>query len=195
MGGEPPPDDLTEAQRASVDALLPAPVEPPVQPATQVAPPLPTRPPTTGGRGLRWILFAGGVIGLILGAIGVRAAAILSGRIDPDLVSTPELDSFGFVAALARLALASVGAIALVVGSRWAARMRRSLVELTDDEPLLEPARRTGQVALGLAVVGLTLVALGSVALVLPVGRDAARIAWAITAVGGSALPIAAGLL
>ena len=195
MGGERPPDDLTEAQPVAVAGRLPAPVEPLVQPAIPVAPPLPIRPPTTGGRSLRWILFAGGVIGLVLGAMGVRGAAILSGRIDPDLVTTPELGSFVLLAAFARLALSIIAATALVAGSRWAARMRRSLVELTDDEPLLEPARRTGQVALGLAVGGLLLVAVGSVALVLPVGRDVARVAWAVTAIGGFALPIAAALL
>ena len=102
MGAEPPydltRDDLTPAEPAD---LIPAPPD-----DLTVSPTLPSHPPTTGGRGLRWVLFFGGAVGLALGAIAVRAAAILSGRIDPDLVTTPELESFALIAALARLALA-----------------------------------------------------------------------------------------
>ena len=35
-----------------------------------------------------------------LGALAIRSAAILSGRIDPDLVTTPELESFALLATL-----------------------------------------------------------------------------------------------
>ena len=73
--------------------------------------------------------------------------------------------------------------------------MRRSLAELTDAEPLLDAARRTGQLALVLGVGGLALVALGSVALALPLGRDIGRLAWGLTAIGAFALPVSAGLL
>ena len=93
-------------------------------------------------------------------------------------MTTPELESFALLATLSRLALVVVVLAALTVGSRWAARMRHALAVLTDDQPLLEPSRWTGRLALGLAVLGLLLIAVGSVLLVLPAGRDLARSGW-----------------
>jgi pimeloyl-ACP methyl ester carboxylesterase len=189
MGGEPH-DDLTPSE-----AAIPAP-SPPTAPSPPPAQaPLPIYPATTGGTRLRWIVFAGGLVGLVLGAIAIRSAAILSGRIDPDLVTTPELDSFALIATLARIALVVIALAALIAGSRWATRMRHSLASLTDDLPLLEPARRTGRLAVGLAVGDLLLVAIGSVLLILPAGRDVARVGWLATAIGGLLLPVSAGLL
>ena len=57
------------------------------------------------------------------------------------------------------------------------------------------PRGAPGSSPSGSASAASLLIALGSVALVLPVGRDIARLAWALTAVGAFAVPIAAGLL
>jgi pimeloyl-ACP methyl ester carboxylesterase len=169
--------------------------EPPVDLTPSVPPALAIHPATTGGARLRWIVFAGGLVGLVLGALAIRSAANLSGRIDPDLVTTPELESFALLATLSRLALVVVVLASLTVGSRWAARMRHALAVLTDDQPLLEPSRWTGRLALGLEVLGLLLIAVGSVLLVLPAGRDLARSGWLVAAIGALLLPVAAGLL
>jgi pimeloyl-ACP methyl ester carboxylesterase len=192
MGGEPPlPGDLTpgEALPAALLEAVPAPLP------EAVPPPPPVYSATTGGMRLRWPVFVGGVFGLVLGAIAVRCAAILSGRIDPDLVTTPELEAFARIATLAQLGLIMVSIATLMAGSRWTSRMRASLVTLTDDQPLLETARRTGRLALGMAVGSLVLLALGSVLLFLPIGRDPARVGWLLTAAGGLLLPVATGLL
>jgi len=144
MGGEPPPPgDLTpgEALPAALLEAVPAPLP------EAVPPPPPVYSATTGGMRLRWPVFVGGVFGLVLGAIAVRCAAILSGRIDPDLVTTPELEAFARIATLAQLGLIMVSIATLMAGSRWTSRMRASLVTLTDDQPLLETARRTGRLA------------------------------------------------
>jgi pimeloyl-ACP methyl ester carboxylesterase len=181
MGGEPP--DVLTRPALTADTV------------TIASPPVRRYLPTTGGNVLRALLFAAGVLGLVLGGIAIRATAILSGRMDPDLATTPELETFAIVATGARLGLAIVAGVALVAGATWARRMRRSLAALTDDEPLLEPARRTGRLALGLAAGGLAMVGLASLVLLFPVARDAARFAWLLTAAGALALPIAGGLL
>jgi pimeloyl-ACP methyl ester carboxylesterase len=186
MGDEPP----IEMNPGPSLAPVPEPDAPP-----SAAPPPPVHRPTSGGRLLRWIFFAGGVLGLALGAIGARSAAILSGRIDPDLVTIPELQAFALAAASMLLGLALVAGAAVVTGRRWAGLMRAALVAMTDEEPLLEPVLRTGRLALGLAVGGLALVAVGALLLLLPFGRDGARVAWAVLALGGLLLPIAAALL
>jgi len=170
--GDEPPDGLIE--------------EPPAPPAHRA---------TAGGQRLRWLVVAAGAIGLALGGIGLRSAAILSGRIDPDLVTTPELEAFGLVVVAMLAALGLVGATLFITGRRWTGRMRAALAALTDEEPLLEPARRTGRLALGLGVAGLVLVAVGGALLLVPFGRDGARLAWGVLAVGGLLLPMAAALL
>ena len=190
--------------RASADPSPlpePAPALPPPPPlfgqpvpAAIPPPPQPGIPATVGGTRLRWIAFAAGVLGLILGATAVRCAALLSGRIDPDLVSTPELEAFGTVAIITRLALLVVVIAGAVAGRRWADRMRRSLALLGDERPLSAPARRTTQVAIALGLIGLVLVVVGTLIPVLASGRDPARIGWVVIAVGALLLPIAAGL-
>ncbi len=200
MGGEPPPDDLTpgQPQGAPEPPRVPEPAPlfgPPALFGQPVAPPpQPAIPATIGGNRLRWIAFAAGLLGLVLGATAIRCAALLSGRIDPDLVSTPELEAFGTVANMTRLALIVVGIAAAVAGSRWAARMQRSLALLGDDRPLSAPAHRTARVAIALALVGLVLVVVGTLIPLVAPGRDPARVGWVVVAIGALLLPIAAGL-
>ena len=158
-------------------------------------PPAPVRWATTGGQRLRWLIFAAGALGLALGGIGIRSVAILSGRIDPDLVTTPELETFGLAVVPMLAALTVVAAAVVITGRRWSARIRSALAALTDDAPLLEPAPRTGRLALGLGIASLTLAALGGLLLLVPSGRDGARLAWGILALGGLLLPISAALL
>lgn len=197
--GDEPPDDVNLGPPPTVTGAeaahqVGAPrVDPPGTPPAPL--PGPVHEPTSGGKHLRWLLFGGGILGLAVGAIGVRSAAILSGRIDADLVSTPELETYGLalVALLAGAAVAT--AWTLSAGRRWAARMREALANLTDEAPLLEPAPGTGRLALGLAVAGLTLAAIGALLLLVPFGRDGARLAWLTVAIGGLTLPVAAGLL
>ncbi|HET9757448.1 MAG TPA: hypothetical protein VFP66_13150, partial [Candidatus Limnocylindrales bacterium] len=90
-----PPDDMTADPGVPTPDPVPADPAPPpdidltapplAQPFVPPAPPRVSRA-TRGGATLRWIAFLIGVAGLALGAIGIRSAAILSGRIDPDLV-------------------------------------------------------------------------------------------------------------
>jgi pimeloyl-ACP methyl ester carboxylesterase len=184
MGDESPPDDLTAALAAGRPGALTPPAAPP-----------PVHWPTTGGTRLRWILFLLGLAGLALGAVAIRSAVLLSGRIDPDLVTTPELEAFSAAAIASLLAVVVLGLSAAGAGARWAERMRGSLAAMTDMEPLLEPAPRTGRLALGLVAGGLALVMVAAAVLLLPFGRDVARLAWVVTAVGALVLPIGAGLL
>jgi len=184
-------------------ALTPGEVPPAIPPMdgpTAVTPPAVPAPPrasraTPGGSRLRWIVFLIGLIGLVLGATAIRSAVLLTGRIDPDLVTTPELASFGTVALAAQIGLLALALWALGAGLRWARRMDASLAGLGDPRPLLEPARRTGRFALGLAIGGLVLVFMAALGPLVPLGRDLARALWVVTAVGGLALPISAGLL
>ena len=179
--GAGPPSDVT----AVTGAAPPAP--PP--------PRAPVRLATPGGTRLRWLVFAAGALGLALGGIGIRSAAILSARIDPDLVTTAELDAFGLavVAILGALVIVAVAVVALA--TRWTTRIRAALADLTDQQPLLEPALWTGRLALGLGVTGIALAGVGALLLLVPFGRDGARLAWGILAVGGLLLPLAAALL
>lgn len=200
MGAEPP-DGLIEgppappATESVADPTAPAvPQVSPSAPPPAVQPLAPVRWATTGGQPLRWLLFAAGALGLALGGIGIRSAAILSARLDPDLVTTPELEASGLAVVPILAALAVIAAVVVLTGHRWTARMRVALAALTDDEPLLAPAPRTGRLTLGLAGAGLALAAVGGLLLLIPFGRDGARLAWGVMALGGLLLPVAAAL-
>lgn len=198
MGGA-----FTDPEGLPVSVVSHGPEGPPgpqVPPGPVVPPPAPPLPPrasraTRGGSRLRWIVFLIGVAGLILGAAAVRSAALLTGRIDPDLVTTPELASFGAVALGAQAALVLLGLWSIWAGTRWAQRMSVSLAGLGDAGSLLAPARRTARLAMVLAIGGLLLVIVAAIGLVVPLGRDVARALWIVTAVGSLALPVSAGLL
>ena len=197
-----PPDEVTEGPVAPAPGE-PAPVEPapgePDAPTTvsqpYVPPPPPTSRATRGGKRLRSMVFLIGLAGLALGAIAIRSAALLGERIDPDLVTTPELASMSTIALVAQGVVLVVTPIALLAGRRWSSRIRASLHALGDGGPLLAPARMTARIALALGVVGVALVAIGALGQVAPIGRDAARASWVLTAVGALALPVAGGLL
>ncbi|HSL76350.1 MAG TPA: alpha/beta fold hydrolase, partial [Candidatus Limnocylindrales bacterium] len=184
MGTEPGPSPDV----AAIAVADPAPPSTPPYPS-------PDHLATPGGQRVRWLIFAAGAIGLALGGLGIRSAAILSGRIDPDLVTTPELEAFALAVVPILAALAAITGAVVIAGRRWTASMRGALMALTDDAPLLEPAPRTGRLALGLAVAGICLTLLGGVLLLVPFGRDGARLAWGVVASGGLLLPVAAALL
>jgi pimeloyl-ACP methyl ester carboxylesterase len=197
-----PPDDVTrDAEPIPPGSdeplpLQPAPVEPlPFIGPAYVPPPPPASRATRGGTRLRWILFLIGVGGLGLGAIGIRSVALFGERIDPDLVTTPELASMSTLAIAAQAVILILTPIAVLAGRRWSRRMRTALHGLGDPGPLLAPARATSRLALSLATGGVALVAIGAIGLVSPLGRDVARLSWALTAVGALTLPVAAGLL
>ena len=127
-----PPDDLTAdpgvprrdpaTRRPGAAARYRPPAPPLFQPFVPPAPPRVSRA-TRGGAQLRWIAFLIGVAGLALGAIGIRSAAILSGRIDPDLVTTPELASIGMLALAIQAGLLLLVVAAVVLGRRWSRRV------------------------------------------------------------------------
>jgi pimeloyl-ACP methyl ester carboxylesterase len=178
-----PPDDLTAGTGP-----------PPFQPFVPPAPPRVSRA-TRGGARLRWLAFLMGVAGLGLGAIAVRSAAILSGRIDPDLVTTPELASFGTIALAIQAGLLVLLMSAVTLGRRWSKRIAASLVAFGDPGPLVASARRTARLAVALGIAGGVLVLIGAIGVLLPLGRDAARAFWLVSAVGALALPLSAALL
>jgi pimeloyl-ACP methyl ester carboxylesterase len=206
-----PPDDLTDEPGVptpdAVPPVGPAPpaeVLPPPPEVDPAAPPLfqpfvPPAPPvsraTRGGATLRWIAFLIGVAGLAIGAIGIRSAAILSGRIDPDLVTTPELASFGMVALGIQAGLLALVAAAVVLGHRWSKRVAASLTRFGDPGPLLARARRTARLAFALGIGGALLLTIGALGVLVPLGRDVARGSWLVGAVGGFALPLSGALL
>ena len=199
-----PPDDMTADPGVPAPDPVPAdPVPPPdialtapplVQPFVPPAPPRVSRA-TRGGATPRWIAFLIGVAGLALGAIGIRSAAILSGRIDPDLVTTPELASIGMLALAIQAGLLLLVVAAVVLGRRWSRRVSASLTEFGDPGPLLAGSRGTARVAFALGIGGTFLVTIGALGVLLPLGRDVARAFWLLSAVGGLALPLSAALL
>lgn len=200
-----PPDDLTAEPGVPTPDAMPLPEAVPPPDVDLAAPPLfqgfvPPAPPrvsraTRGGARLRWIGFLIGVAGLALGAIGIRSAAILSGRIDPDLVTTPELASIGMLALAIQTGLLLLVVAAVVVGRRWSRRVAASLTEFGDPGPLLAGARGTARVAFALGIGGTFLITIGALGVLLPLGRDVARAFWLLSAVGGLALPLSAALL
>lgn len=185
--GAPPPDHDPPPDIGTV-------TPPPFQPFVPPAPRLTSRA-TPGGSRLRWISFLIGVAGLALGAIAIRSAAILSGRIDPDLVTTPELASIGTLALAIQAGLLALVVAAVALGRRWSRRIAASLEEFADRGPLLTPARRTARLAFALGISGLILVVIGAFGALVPFGRDVARAFWLVSAVGGLALPLSAALL
>ena len=123
-----PPDELT-AGPAPPASDEPAPTPPPtVEP--YVPPPPPVSRATRGDTRLRWILFLIGLAGLALGAIGIRSAALLGERIDPDLVTTPELASMSALAIVAQAVVLILAPITFLAGRRWSGRIRTSLDQL-----------------------------------------------------------------
>ncbi len=193
-----PRDDLTGEPGAPTPDPVPPPDEPTPPPLFQpFVPPAPPRVSraTRGGAMLRWIAFLIGLAGLALGAIGIRSAAILSGRIDPDLVTTPELASIALLALAIQAGLLLLGVAAVVVGRRWSGPVAASLTVFGDPGPLLAGARRTARLAFALGIGGMILVAIGALGVLLPLGRDGARVIWLVSAVGGLALPLSAALL
>ncbi len=189
--GEPPQSPVPDEPEPATPAAPPPP--PVVEP--YVPPPRPASRATRGGKRLRWILFLIGVAGLGLGAIGIRSVALLGERIDPDLVTTPELASISTLAVLAQAAVLILAPIALLAGRRWSRRVRAQLADLGDAGPLLAPARTTARLALALATGGVVLVAIGALGSLAPFGRDVARASWVVSAIGALTLPVAAGLL
>ena len=167
-----PPDEVTEGPVPPAPGE-PAPGEPaPGEPAPgpdatttvsqpYVPPPPPISRATRGGKRLRSMLFVIGLAGLALGAIAIRSAALLGDRIDPDLVTTPELASMSTIALVAQGVVLVLAPIALLAGRRWSSRVRAALHGLGDGEPLLAPARTTARITLALGVVGVALVAIG----------------------------------
>ncbi len=197
--GPRPPDAVPPADGAPAPDHVPPPdvgtVAPPLfQPFIPPAPRLASRA-THGGSRLRWIAFLIGVAGLALGAIAIRSAAILSGRIDPDLVTTPELASIGTLALAIQAGLVVLVVAAMALGGRWSRRIAASLEEFGDPGPLLVPARRTARLALALGIGGGILIVIGAIGAFVPLGRDVARAFWLVSAVGGLALPLSAALL
>jgi pimeloyl-ACP methyl ester carboxylesterase len=186
-----PPDEVTTGPVPPLPGELPPPI---VQPAFSP----PTRPAsraTPGGVQLRWLAFLIGAAGVGLAAIGIRSAALLGGRIDPDLVTTPELQSIANVALLTQVAVVGLALLVLILGSRWGHRIRSALAQIGDPGPLLAAAPGTARIARTLLSLGAGLIALAGIGLVFPLGRDAARALWVVTAVGASLLPVGAALL
>jgi pimeloyl-ACP methyl ester carboxylesterase len=202
-----PPDDLTAGTDLQAADALPVPDAVPAHEVSPVAttPPLfqpfvPPAPPrvsraTRGGSRLRWTVFLIGVAGLALGAIAVRSVAILAGRIDPDLVTTPELASSGTIALAIQAGLLVLVPSAVAFGRRWSRRIAASLVEFGDPGPLLASARRTARLAFALGIGGSVLVVIGALGVLVPLGRDLARAFWLVSAIGALALPLSAALL
>jgi pimeloyl-ACP methyl ester carboxylesterase len=177
----PPPDGTRAA------APLFQPFVPPPPPRVSRA--------TRGGAQIRWLAFLIGLAGLAIGAIGIRSAAILSGRIDPDLVTTPELTLFGMLALAIQAALLVLVVAAIVLGRRWSRRLSASLGVFGDPGPILAGARGTARLAFALGICGAILVMIGALGVLLPLGRDVARASWLVSASGGLLLPLSAALL
>lgn len=129
------------------------------------------------------------LLGLALGAVALRIAAILGGRLDPDLVTTE-------AATLATtVAWAVLAAMAVAVAGLWVAWRRAPRTAPPWPVPggpsILHGM--TGAVTLALAAGSVLLVAAGSVGALVVDGRDGARAAWQTLAAGAFlVLPTAA---
>ena len=140
-------------------------------------------PATVGGTRLRWIAFAAGVLGLILGAIARPVRRHCSAAGSTRTSSRPRSSSrSALIAIVARSRIARRrhrrGGRRLGAGRTGCGARSRAL---GDDRPLSAPARRTDRLALALGLVrpraGRPRVARSWCS---RSGRDAARIGWVV---------------
>lgn len=121
-----------------------------------------------------------GLAGVALGGVSLRVWAILRGRLDPDLVTTPEATEVARLAFALVVLLVVLVSIVLWRGPRWAPRSASSSTVV--------PARRTGRLGAVLLATAFTLIGLATIGLL--AGRDlgSARLLWLGLAAGGLVL-------